>query len=165
MKSESNHANELTCKQYIQLMKLCKEFQPYEKFDEVVFLKVITAARAYCDLGIFPFYTDKERRFNKLFIGEHVKNIRDRYYFDGIKPNGRHMESAQYVQIRNYKPVISVSALRWGNDRPPIETVLFVKVVRACRDYMRSRMSKDAEPRLRERLDVVMNAMNRDLVG
>ena len=41
----------------------------------------------------------------------------------------------------------------------PIEKVLFVKIVRACRDYMRAKMSKDAEAVFFERLNIVYDAM------
>jgi hypothetical protein len=41
------------------------------------------------------------------------------------------------------------------------EKELFMKVVRACRDYMRAKMSMDAESVLFERLCVVYDALNK----
>ena len=41
----------------------------------------------------------------------------------------------------------------------PIEKILFIKIVRACRDYMRAGMSKETEQPFYNKLSVVFDAM------
>ena len=129
---------ELGFKQHVQLSALCREFQPYMPFEEVVFLKLVSAARIYC-----------------------VTGIKNKYYFNGIKPNGKVLDDKHYHIINNYIPRVKTPELGINDIRTykPIEKVLFMKLVRACRDFMRAKMSKDAEPAFFEKLNVVYDAL------
>lgn len=153
----------LTVKQEVQLIRLCKEFQPYLPFDEIVFMELVSAAREYCDGSVFPFFSDKNRRFQELFIGKNVSKIKSKYYYCGFKSPNKPLLATQLVMLHRYVPRVKVPSLGFNDMRTyrPIEKVLFIKIVRACRDYMRAKMSKDAEASFFERLNIVYDAMKR----
>lgn len=153
----------LDFKQKMQLIQLCREFQPHLPFNEVVFMELVTAAREYCDCSRFPFYSDKEKRFKELFIGDMVEKIKGKYYFYGIKTNGKSLTKEQYLYLHNYIPRIKMPSFGYNDPRNyrPIEKILFVKIVRACRDYMRAKMNKDAEAELFTKLNTVYDAMRK----
>lgn len=152
---------ELGFKQHVQLSALCREFQPYMPFEEVVFLKLVSAARIYCDKSKYGYYAEKEFRFQSLLMNDLVTGIKNKYYFNGIKPNGKVLDDKHYHIINNYIPRVKTPELGINDIRTykPIEKVLFVKLVRACRDFMRAKMSKDAEPAFFEKLNVVYDAL------
>lgn len=152
---------DLDGKQDVQLLKLCTEFQPYMPFDEVVFLQLVSAARVYCDRSIYPFQDDKEKRFNNLLIGELVAKVKGKYYFNGIKSNNKRLTNRHFQIIHSYVPRVKTPTLGINDMRTykPIEKVLFMKLIRACRDFLRAKMSKDAEPAFFEKLNVVYDAM------
>nr|DAN18511.1 MAG TPA: hypothetical protein [Bacteriophage sp.] len=152
---------ELSFKQNLQLLKLCKEFQPYMPFNEVVFLELVSVARIYCDKSNFGYYSEKEFRFQSLLMKDFVTVIKNKYYFNGIKPNGRVLDNNHYRIINNYIPRVKTATLGINDIRTykPIEKVLFMKLVRACRDFLRTKMSKEAEPVFFEKLNVVYDAM------
>lgn len=57
-----------------------------------------------------------------------------------------------------YVPRVQIPCL--GGAQPsPAEKVLFIRIVRACRDYLRARMSKEAEAILFQRLNLIFDAM------
>lgn len=151
----------LSMKQRFQLIKLCREFQPYMPFDEVVFLELVSATRVYCDRSVYPFQNDKEKRFHNLLINDWIAKVKGKYYFNGIKSNGKILENSHYRIINSYTPRVKTSAFGINDIRTykPIEKVLFVKLIRACRDFMRAKMSKEAEAALFEKLSVVYDAM------
>lgn len=152
---------ELSSKQYIQLIKLCKEFQPYMPFDEVVFLQLVSATRVYCDRGNYPFRDDKKARFQSLLMDDLVAKVKSKYYFNGIKPNNKPLTNNFYRIINSYTARVKTATLGINDIRMynPIEKVLFVKLVRACRDFLRDKMSKEAEPAFFEKLNVVYDAL------
>lgn len=148
---------ELSVKQWVQLLNLCREFQPYTHFEDVVFLEVITAAREYCSFGRCLFRKDDER-FDDLLMGK-LKQIKAKYYFNGIKPNKSELTNRQINYMNKYIPRVIIPFFEPLEGYRPVEKVLFLKIVRACRDFMMAKMSKDAEPAFKEKLDVVYNAM------
>lgn len=153
----------LTVKQEIQLIRLCKEFQPYLPFDEIVFMELVSAAREYCDSSVFPFINDKDKRFQELFIGKNVSKIKSKYYFCGFKSSNKPLTTEQLIMLNRYIPRVKVPNFGFNNMRTykPIEKVLFIKIVRACRDYMRAKMNKDAETAFFGKLNIVYDAMKK----
>ena len=157
------YVEELYNKQHEQLRRLCEEFQPYTEEYEVVFLEVIRAAREYCDSRRYPFMNDrderkdKEIRFDKLLIGIMIEEIRSRYYFNGIKFANRELRKKHYEEIRK---VAKCPTAGIGVDKyRPAELQLFMKEVRACRDFMRAKMSKESEQTFYDKLQVIRKAM------
>lgn len=140
------------------MVELCKEYQPYIHFEDVVFLEVVTAAREYCDGGSYPMRTGHER-FEGLLM-KNLDKIKAKYYFNGIKSNANKLTGRQFSYAYNkYIPRVRIPFFEPLEGYRPVEKVLFLKIVRACRDFMRAKMSKDAEQAFREKLDVVYNAM------
>ncbi len=152
---------ELSISQYVQLLNLCKEFQPYMPFDELAFLELVSAARIYCDKSDYGYYSDKELRFQNLLIDNLIAKIKSKYYFNGIKSNKNELNRNHCRIINNYIPRVKTATLGINDIRTykPIEKVLFVKLVRACRDFMRAKMGKDAEPAFFEKLNVIYDAL------
>ena len=153
----------LTVKQEVQIIRLCKEFQPYLPFDEIVFMELVSAAREYCDGSVFPFFSDKDKRFQELFIGKNVSKIKSKYYFCGFKSPNKPLTTKQYIMLNKYIPRVKIPSFGFNDMRTyrPIEKVLFIKIIRACRDYMRAKMSKEAEATFFEKLNIVYDAMKR----
>jgi len=153
----------LSSKQYCQLLSLCKEFQPYTKVDEVVFLDVVFAARQFCDRRVRTYYysSPKQERFDKLLIEELIAEIKKKYYFNGIIYSGRISQPEKYNKIYKTRvyPIVRVPDFGIIRKYEPREKELFMKIVRACRDFMRAKMSKDAEPVFFEKLSIVYDAM------
>ena len=149
-------------KQRLQLFSYCEEFQPYSKVEDVVFLEVIWEAKLFCNRHKYPFRgsTSKER-FDEMLIDDSIKAIKDKYYFNGIKYANKGLSKEQYLRVQrnNVCPVIRMPEFGMVNKYDPAEKELFMKVVRACRDFMRAKMSKDAEPEFYEKLKVVYDAM------
>ena len=151
----------LTAKQTAQLIRLCNEFQPCLSFDEIVFMELVWAARICCDRGMCGFYNDKKDRFERLLIGEEVQRIKSKYYFCGFKPGNMRLNTEQLAVLNRYVARVKIPSLGFNDMRTyrPIEKVLFIKIVRACRDYMRAKMSKEAEAAFFEKLSIVYDAM------
>ena len=153
----------LDIKQRCQLINLCEEFQPYTNIEGIAFLEVVLAARQFCDIRNYQFYEyKKEGRFEKLLIQKLIKGIKDRYFFNGIKYSMRPLRAKQFQIFCNACncPKVRVKNILGFYDRhDSTEKELFMKVVRACRDYMRAKMSKEAESDLFEKLCVVYDAI------
>lgn len=151
----------LTVKQEVQLIRLCEEFQPYLPFDEIVFMELVSAAREYCDSSAFTFYSDKNRRFQELLIEKNVSKIKSKYYFCGFKSPNKPLTQRQHIMLNRYIPRVKVPHFGFNDMRTyrPIEKVLFIKIIRACRDYMRAKMSEKAEAAFFEKLNIVYDAM------
>lgn len=126
-------------------------------------MELVWAARIYCDRGMCGFYSDKKDRFEKLLIGKKVNEIKGRYYFCGFKPANRGLGIGQLAALNRCVARVRIPSLGFEDIRTyrPIEKVLFVKIVRACRDYMRAKMSKEAEAAFFEKLSIVYDAMKR----
>jgi len=58
-----------------------------------------------------------------------------------------------------YIPRVKIPIFNPLDGYRPVEKVLFIKVIRACRDFMRAKMSKDAQQAFYEKLNVVYNAL------
>ena len=99
-----------------------------------------------------------EERFKKLLINKLIAPMKSKYYFNGIKYSGRLLECEQYRKIEKTRDNAMVGMYPPKYEQR--ENELFMKVIRACRDYMRAKMSKEAEPVFFERLMVVYEAMN-----
>ena len=155
--------DELNGKQRGQLLSLCEEFQPHGNFEDVVFLKVIFAARMFCDGSFYPFRGNgnKKDRFDKFIADELMAKIKSKYYFNGLKYANLSLKGKQYSIILNVgnAPKIRLPDFGMYLKHNPVEKELFMKVVRACRDYMREKMSKQAQEELFERLCVVYDAI------
>ena len=151
----------LTSKQEKQLIRLCEEFQPLLPFDKIVFMELVMAAREYCDGSVYPFFDDKNKRFQELFIGYKVAEIKRKYYFFGATASGKPLTIEQFAELNRYVPRVKISLFKRNDMRNyrPIEKVLFIKIVRACRDYMRANMSEEAEAVFFEKLNTVYDAM------
>ena len=148
----------LSIKQSCQLIALCREFQPHVPFDDVVFLELIAVARRFCDPGYFIFIDDLQNRFEKV-LKPTVEIIKAKYYFNGFKSNKKPLNGIQFYYINNYVPRVRILIFDVMEGYRPVEKVLFLKIVRACRDFMRAKMSKDAEQDFLQRLSVVYYAM------
>jgi hypothetical protein len=150
-------AERLNIKQSAQLFSICSEFQLYTNVDAVVFLEVLEIAKQFCHSYYYPLVKAKEMRFN-IIVEKQIKSIREKYYFNGIRYANRPLNRAHLEMInRNcMRPVIKTSL---DCRIPSAERELFLKIVRACRDFMRAKMSKDAEPALLEKLSVVYDAL------
>ena len=151
----------LTSKQEKQLTRLCEEFQPLLPFDKIVFMELVMAAREYCDGSVYPFFDDKNKRFQELLIGYKVAEIKRKYYFFGATASGKPLTIEQFAELNRYVPRVKISLFERNDMRNyrPIEKVLFIKIVRACRDYMRANMSEEAEAVFFEKLNTVYDAM------
>lgn len=140
-------------------MHLCEEFQPYLPFNEIVFMELVTAAREYCDSSLYPFLYDKGERFRELF-NRNALRIKSKYYSFGFTASNKPqpLNPKQITMLYRYVPRVQIPCL--GSAQPsPTEKVLFIKIVRACRDYLRARMSKEAETILFQRLSLIFDAM------
>lgn len=157
-KQKALYYERLSIKQHCQLVALCREFQPHMPFEDVVFLELITAARRFCDPTYFIFIYDLQMRFEKV-LKSTVEIIKAKYYFNGFKSNKRSLNGIQFYYINNYVPRVRIPIFEVMEDYRPVEKVLFLKIVRACRDFMRAQMSKDAEQDFLQRLSVVYYAM------
>ena len=159
------YVEDLSDKQFNLLWSLCKEFQPYTSFKEVVFLEVVTAARTFCDGSVYPFCGkvddgfSEESRFNKLFINRLMKDIKNKFYFNGLKYSKRPLTDEQRRIMVEYVPKVKLPNFGLYLKHSSAEKDLFMKLVRACRDFMRAKMSKEAEQMMFERLRVVYDAM------
>ena len=156
----------LNSKQYFQLLSLCEEFQPYGCCEDIVFTKVIFAARGFCDSSFFPFRGgrdgDNRARFNSFIDKELMNDIKRKYYFNGVKYANKTLTSTQYNVFRRLANAPKIRMPFYGIyfEHDSAEKELFMKVVRACRDYMRGKMSEEAQEKLFERLCVVHDAMS-----
>lgn len=148
---------DLNLTQFIQLLKLCGEFQPHVPFEDVIFLEVVTAARNYCDSSRYGFREGYDR-FEKLLMKD-LNKIKAKYYFNGIKPNKTDLTRRQREYIKKYIPRVRIPTFGALDGYRPVEKVLFLKIVRACRDFVRAKMSKEAEQVFYEKLNVVYDAM------
>lgn len=157
-KQKALYYERLSIKQLCHLVALCREFQPHMPFEDVVFLELITAARRFCDPGYFIFINGPQNRFEKV-LKPTVEIIKAKYYFNGFKSNKRSLNGTQFYYINNYVPRVRIPIFEVMEDYRPVEKVLFLKIVRACRDFMRAQMSKDAEQDFLQRLSVVYYAM------
>ena len=142
-------------KQHEQLINLCSEFQPYTKVEEVVFLEVIKAVKEFCDYGYYLFIEGEKHRFDTLLIEKSIARIKKRYFFTGIKYANRELTNDQYQKTLNASPT-----MRWNPfTYKPAERELYMKTVRACRDFMRAKMSKQAEHAFFEKVFVICDAL------
>ena len=158
MKSQLHSSYEdLSVKQFFQLLKLCREFQPYLPFDDIVFLEVVGAAREFCSYGMYPFYSGNQRF--EMILMKNINKIKAKYYFNGIKPNDKNLTISQINYLDKYIPRVKLVTFGALDGYRPVEKVLFLKIVRACGEFMRAKMSKDAEQAFYEKLSVVYNAM------
>ena len=155
----------LSDKQAWQLYDLCMEFQPYTKTDDVVFLEVVKAARIICNRSMYQFVSEKEKRFDLMM--KFIASIKNKYYFNGIKYAKRYLagkQSDKYYNACKY-PIVGMPDFGifhyWYSSYQPKEKELLMKITRACRDYMRAKMSKEAEQVFFERLWVVRDAMGK----
>ncbi len=162
MKNVQSEEYGITYKQLTQLISLCREFQPFMPFEELAFLDLVSASKIFCDAGVYGAFDNKERRFKELLIGKYVTEIKSKYYFNGFKRNNRPLSRDQTKKIVNYSTRVRATVFGYNDMRTykPIEDVLFVKIVRACRDFMRSKMSKEAEAIFFEKLNIVYDALN-----
>ena len=148
---------ELNAKEWAQLLKLCTEFQPHEPFEDIVFLEVVTAARKYCDSSCCGYCVGNER-FEGMLLKD-LNRIKFKYYFNNIKSNKTNLTARQVDYMDKYIPRVKMPLFTPLDGYRPVEKVLFLKVIRACRDFMRAKMSKDAEQVFYEKLNVVYNAL------
>jgi len=159
---QGKYIEPLSEKQWIQLYKYCREFQPYTNTAEVVFERVITAAREFCDKSVYPFRGATAReRFDVFLINDLIKRIKSKYFFNGIKYRNGELKDGQIRLIRWYLeyPVVRIKKLGYVNQYDSTERDLFMKTVRACRDFMREKMSRDAENAFYEKLLKVYEAL------
>ena len=140
-----------------QLSNLCEEFQPHYYFDEVVFLKVLTIARRYCDGRTTPIPYNERLEVD---LSQELQRIKDKYYFDGIRRNGKRLDREQYNSIDKYVPRIGIGTFTALDHYRPVEAVLFIKLVRACRDLIRSNIDLGALPLFFDRLTIIQKAMS-----
>lgn len=69
------------------------------------------------------------------------------------------LNGIQFHYINNYVPRVRIPIFDVMEGYRPVEKVLFLKIVRACRDFMRAKMSKNAEQDFLQRLSVVYYAI------
>ena len=150
---------ELNDKQFLQLRNLCMEFQPFIPFESTIFLKFITMIRKYCITnGYSAVCTEYHDRVEKNLPKE-IETFKTKYYFTGVKPNHQKITSQQTIELMNYTPRIYMSMFTKCDKYRPIEKVLFIKLVRACRDFLRAKLSKEAFPVFMEKFWEINNVL------
>lgn len=151
----------LSEKQEKQLYRLCLKFQPSFENDEVVFLNVLDVLRRYCTHKVPN--VGSPGKLTREQASEELAKLKDAYYFLPWRTVGHYGKcflTAQRRKFEAYEPQILIRAFR--RDISERETILFVRLVRACRKYMAAEMSRDAEAQLFDDIEPVRRAM---LVG
>ena len=136
----------LSYKQRRQLRLLCEEFNPYCKQEGVMFLEIISEASRFCDPNFCPsVYKSIPERFDTIFK-EGIKKIIDRYFYNTPKM-GKVLSWQQYNEI---------GKITKG-------TELFIKLIRACLDYVRSGFSENGKLVLMDKLGSIFFALGGEL--
>ncbi len=138
-----------------QLIKLCAEFQPRFEEDTVAFLHVLQVAREYCSCQYAYIPSDVEAR-RKWAAGKFA-DLKAKYYFLPWHTVGSRgaLPVNLWEQVCGYDFQIAVKS--FTEKMVTREVILFTLLMRACRDYMRTGMSADAE--LFKRLEPICQAM------
>lgn len=129
----------LTEKQTLQLVSLSEEFQPVFSAEGVAFLDYIMAARRCCDKSCSIHLRTFEERFRTMKV--EFERISGRYYFiPSAAVGGRPLTKEQREKVVRTIARVRVPAFGGIEQREysPVEKVLFVRIVRACRDYLRA---------------------------
>lgn len=149
----------LSEKQEKQLYRLCLKFQPSFENDEVVFLNVLDVLRRYCVHKVPN--VGSPGKLTREQASEELAKLKDAYYFLPWRTVGyKCLFQALRRKFEAYEPQILIQAFR--RDISERETILFMRLVRACRKYMAAEMSLDAEAQLFDDIEPVRRAM---LVG
>lgn len=149
----------LSEKQEKQLYRLCLKFQPSFESDEVVFLNVLDVLRRYCVHKV-PNVSSLDK-LTREQASEELAKLKDAYYFLPWRTVGyKWLFHTLRQKFEAYEPQILIRAFR--RDISERETILFVRLMRACRKYMAAEMSRDAEAQLFDDIEPVRRAM---LVG
>lgn len=149
----------LSEKQEKQLYRLCLKFQPSFENDEVVFLNVLDVLRRYCVHKVPN--VGSPGKLTREQASEELSKLKDAYYFLPWRTVGyKCLFQALRRKFEAYEPQILIQAFR--RDISERETILFIRLVRACRKYMAAEMSLDAEAQLFDDIEPVRRAM---LVG
>lgn len=149
----------LSEKQEKQLYRLCLKFQPSFENDEVVFLNVLDVLRRYC-VHKMP-NVGSPGKLTREQASEELSKLKDAYYFLPWRTVGyKCLFQALRQKFEAYEPQILIRAFR--RDISERETILFMRLMRACRKYMAAEMSLDAEAQLFDDIEPVRRAM---LVG
>lgn len=149
----------LSEKQEKQLYRLCLKFQPSFENDEVVFLNVLDVLRRYCVHKVPN--VGSPGKLTREQASEELAKLKDAYYFLPWRTVGyKWFFHTLRQKFEAYEPQILIRAFR--RDISERETILFVRLVRACRKYMAAEMSRDAEAQLFDDIEPVRRAM---LVG
>ncbi len=149
----------LSEKQEKQLYRLCLKFQPSFENDEVVFLNVLDVLRRYCVHKVPN--VGSPGKLTREQASEELSKLKDAYYFLPWRTVGyKCLFQALRRKFEAYEPQILIQAFR--RDISERETILFMRLVRACRKYMAAEMSLDAEAQLFDDIEPVRRAM---LVG
>lgn len=119
----------LSRKQSLQIIHICERTQTYLPFNEIVFINFLGKI-------IIPFvreYTAYVKNNTDVVIKILEDNIDEmimKYY-----PNGFKVNKYRYY---GYEPIICQRMFRFNCDFQEIEKVVFIKTVRACRDFFYS---------------------------
>lgn len=127
--------NYFTLKQSRQINKIYNEVQSYMPFEEATFpafiSKIIPFVREYSR------YTESSKEYAKELFVEGIRKLADKYYPNGFKPNRKIRFGFSLIEI----PRMS----SFECDYKPIEGVACMKVIRAFRDFARSRFEGEEE--------------------
>lgn len=151
-------SNYLTEKQEKQLMRDCMAFQPPFERGRFVFFDVLDIACKYCKPATGSLSDPTGVREPAASA---LKKLKAKYYFLPWKLNGKTAltKSLREDFDRYITGHTQIVAKRRGEPDSTRETILFVRLMRACRDYMATGMSLDGEARLFERLEPIRRAM------
>lgn len=137
------YVNILSEKQERQVRRLCREFQPYTRHDRAAFISLVDAAELFCTWNIYPYPDEPLKRFQLRFV-DNWTLIRGKYYPDGVKSHkDNHFEGIEACKHVTF-------ALK--KVRNEAHKAAFMRVVRACRDFLREGGKKEAETALYQRL-------------
>lgn len=152
--------NDLTLKQLMQIYNVCGMYQPAQDFEDVVFLKIVNAARGYCDSAKYPLVNEAER-FDKVFKAD-MEKIKERFYYFGFKPiKGRSLDDLHKRRILKYLHEMLSRPYENLTEGNPEKSFFVMVIVRACKKYLAGGMSAAAEDELRAKLGSVRRALDR----
>ena len=115
----------LSDKQYYQLMNLSERTQSFLCSDTATFIELLNIAGSSS---------------NDLCIKRQINEYKQKYFPYGFRENKNEFNWTQLAMVRKKKnPIFGSRSFTYKE----IEKVAFIRVVRACRDYMLSAMNED----------------------
>lgn len=126
-------------KEFLQIIKIARNVQPYLPFEEVALIKLVSIASIMVVSNHLPVN----------FISEELSIFKKKYYPFGFKENDKNLTYEQRQVVYSFcdKP-----QLRITYKYQPIEKEAFVMTCRACRDYLYNGLTEVAEKKFIDKL-------------